>query len=76
MKLSNINNDWVGVRIRDRVDMKNGVVTDYSLAKKTVTIKFDDGELRTIPHHRDPNKHQPKGAFYTNRYWDGPTKRT
>jgi len=62
MKLSNMNDRWIGTRIRDRVGTKNGTITAHNLIDKTVTIKFDDGELRTIPHHMRPGL--PNGAFY------------
>ena len=75
MKLKDMFGSWVGTQIRDRTDQKYGEIVDYDEEQNTVTIKFFDGEIRTIPHHRDPHKHQPDGAFYTNRYWDGPTKK-
>jgi len=73
MKLSMLC-EWIGTKVRDRIDMKNGTIIDYNLDKEIVIIKFDDGEIRTIPHHRDPNEEQPHGVFYTNRYWTGPIK--
>jgi len=72
MKLNMLFDSWVGAQIRDRVDQKDGKIVDYDADQQTVTIKFMDGEIRTIPHHRSPGNH-PHGAFYgSNRYWDGP----
>ena len=74
MRLSDFSDGWIGKRIRDRIDKKSGIVVAYDEINQTVTILFDDGEKRIIPHHRDSNAHQPFGVFYTNRYWDGPVK--
>ena len=51
MKLKDMFGSWVGTQIRDRIDQKYGEIVDYDEEQNTVTIKFFDGEIRTIPHH-------------------------
>ena len=68
--VANIVSNWVGRRIRDRIDIKSGAIVKYNEKNQIVVILFDDGEKRTIPHFRDFKSNQPHGVFYTNRYWD------
>ena len=70
-RLKHEGGSWLGASIRDRVESEDAVVVRFDKDKEKVKIRYiKSGKVITLPFFRDPDQHQPYGAFYTARYHD------